>query len=137
MLTSWILILLATWNVNGGSVLWLLRFPYEAEPNFRKVAEGIANRELTREAKRMGKSKSDPSEVVRTLSRDRIIFGDFYKTDAENIVRLVYADLLLDTQPYGAHTGAVDALWCGVPLVTRSDTEAMAARVALSLLTAV
>jgi len=36
----------------------------------------------------------------------------------ENFERLHAADLVLDTTVYGAHTGAVDALWAGKPLLT-------------------
>jgi predicted O-linked N-acetylglucosamine transferase (SPINDLY family) len=46
------------------------------------------------------------------------------------------ADLFLDTFPYNAHTTASDALWVGVPLVTRAG-ETFASRVAGSLLSAV
>jgi predicted O-linked N-acetylglucosamine transferase (SPINDLY family) len=46
------------------------------------------------------------------------------------------ADLFLDTQPYGAHATAVDALWAGLPIVTCLGS-AFAGRVAASLLNAV
>ena len=53
-----------------------------------------------------------------------------------HIERLALADLALDTWPYNAHTTASDALWAGVPVVTRIGRQ-FAARVAASLLTAV
>ena len=43
---------------------------------------------------------------------------------------------MLDTAPYGAHTTASDALWAGVPLVTRPG-ETFASQVAGSLLSAI
>jgi len=43
--------------------------------------------------------------------------------------------LFLDTQPYGAHTGASDALWAGLPVLTQRGAS-FAGRVAASLLTA-
>ena len=46
------------------------------------------------------------------------------------------ADLFLDTFNYNAHTTASDALWVGVPLVTKIG-EGFAARVAGSLLNAI
>jgi predicted O-linked N-acetylglucosamine transferase (SPINDLY family) len=46
------------------------------------------------------------------------------------------ADLFLDTYPYGAHTTASDALWVGLPVVTRTG-RTFASRVAASLLRAV
>jgi predicted O-linked N-acetylglucosamine transferase (SPINDLY family) len=42
----------------------------------------------------------------------------------------------LDNFPFGAQTTASDALWAGLPIVTRTG-EAMMSRVAASLLTAV
>jgi protein O-GlcNAc transferase len=55
---------------------------------------------------------------------------------AEHLSRLRAADLFLDTFPYNAHTTASDALWAGVPIVTRLGA-AFAGRVAASLLQAV
>jgi predicted O-linked N-acetylglucosamine transferase (SPINDLY family) len=46
------------------------------------------------------------------------------------------AGLFLDTFPYNAHTTASDALWSGLPVVTRIGNS-FASRVAASLLTAV
>ena len=43
------------------------------------------------------------------------------------------ADLFLDTTPYGAHTTASDALWAGLPVLTRLGIG-YASRVAASLL---
>ena len=45
------------------------------------------------------------------------------------------ADLLLDPLPCGGHTTASDALWAGVPLLTRRG-HALPGRVAASLLNA-
>ena len=55
---------------------------------------------------------------------------------AEHLARHRVADLALDTWPYGAHTTASDALWAGVPLLTRRGDD-FAGRVGASLLTAV
>jgi protein O-GlcNAc transferase len=52
---------------------------------------------------------------------------------AEHLGRHRAADLFLDTWPYNAHTTASDALWAGLPLLTRRG-EAFAGRVAASLL---
>jgi protein O-GlcNAc transferase len=54
----------------------------------------------------------------------------------EHQVRQRHADLFLDTLPYNAGATASDALWAGVPVVTRIG-ESFAGRMAASLLKAV
>jgi protein O-GlcNAc transferase len=56
--------------------------------------------------------------------------------EADHFARLAVADLFLDTFPYNAHTTASDALWMGVPVVTRHG-DTFVSRVATSLLHAV
>ena len=51
----------------------------------------------------------------------------------EHLARHRHADLFLDTLFYNAHTTASDALWAGVPVVTRAGCS-FAGRVAASLL---
>lgn len=53
----------------------------------------------------------------------------------DHLQRLQAADLFLDTWPYNAHTTASDALWMGLPVVTRTG-RSFASRVAASLLVA-
>jgi protein O-GlcNAc transferase len=93
------------------SVLWLLEDNTKAKSNLRKEAEirGI-NPERLISAKRM-----PPSDH---LSRHRL------------------ADLFLDTLPCNAHITASDALWAGLPVLTRIG-ETFAGRVAASLLNAI
>ena len=94
-----------------GSVLWLLE------------ANAIAPKNLSREATRRG------------ISADRLIFAP--KVDfADHLARQRLADLFLDTFPVNAHTTATDALWAGLPLITRPGTT-FVSRVAGSLLKAV
>src|SRR5262249_43644093 len=93
------------------SVLWLL------EDN----AAAVAN--LKREAQ------------MRGLAPERLIFAP-RMNPAEHLARQRLADLFLDTLPYGAHTTASDALWMGVPVITKIGTT-FAGRVAASLLNAV
>ena len=69
------------------------------------------------------------------LTTDRIIFAGPLPNDA-HLARYQAADLILDTYPYTSHTTGSDALWAGVPLVTRLG-ETYPSRVAASLLTAV
>jgi predicted O-linked N-acetylglucosamine transferase (SPINDLY family) len=65
----------------------------------------------------------------------RLIFAQ-PATLEDHIARHGCADLFLDTWPYGAHTTGVDALWAGLPTVTRSG-ESWASRAGASLLGAV
>lgn len=65
------------------------------------------------------------------VAPSRIVFAD-RRPIAEHLARLPLADVCLDTFPYGAHTTASDALWCGVPLVTMPG-RSFASRVGASL----
>jgi predicted O-linked N-acetylglucosamine transferase (SPINDLY family) len=53
--------------------------------------------------------------------------------EADHLKRFVHADLFMDSFPCNAHTTASDALWAGVPLITRSG-QTFASRVAGSIL---
>jgi predicted O-linked N-acetylglucosamine transferase (SPINDLY family) len=94
-----------------GSVLWLLAGNPVAADNLREHA---------------GRREVDPR---------RLIFAP-WASAADHRARCGLADLFLDTLPYNAHTTASDALWSGVPLVTRTG-ETFVSRVATSLLHAV
>lgn len=93
-----------------GSVLWLLGSNRFAEENLRSEA---AN---------------------RGVDSDRIIFADMCPPH-EHLGRHCHADLFLDTFNYNAHTTASDALWAGLPVVTKAGRQ-FAARVGASLVTA-
>jgi predicted O-linked N-acetylglucosamine transferase (SPINDLY family) len=91
-----------------GSVLWLLR------------GSEIAANNLRREAERRG---VDPQ---------RLVFADPAPL-AGHLARHRCADLFLDTFTVNAHTTASDALWAGLPVVTKLG-RSFVARVAGSLL---
>ncbi len=55
---------------------------------------------------------------------------------AQHLARQAAADLFLDAFPCGAHTTASDALWMGLPVLTRTG-ESFQSRVAASLLLAI
>ncbi len=93
-----------------GSVLWLL------------PTSEVAMANLKREA------------VARGVNGERLIFTTMLPL-SEHLARLQLADLALDTFPYNSHTTGSDALWAGVPMVTRCG-DTFASRVAASLLTA-
>jgi predicted O-linked N-acetylglucosamine transferase (SPINDLY family) len=93
-----------------GSVLWLLETNSTAESNLRKEA------------------------AARSVNPDRLVFAA-RMSPAEHLARHHLADLFLDTLPYNAHTTASEALWMGLPVLTRCG-ETFAGRVATSLLRA-
>ena len=102
---SWLRILMRTKQ----SVMWLSKDNSTAAAN------------LLKEASRHG---IDPR---------RLIFADRMPSLPEHVARLRVADLFLDTFPYNAHATALDALWAGLPVLTRAG-ESFASRVAASLL---
>ncbi len=94
-----------------GSVLWLLEDNPTAAINLRKEA------------------------TSRHVDPARLIFAPRMSVP-EHLARHRLADLFLDTLPYNAHTTASDALWAGLPVLTRIG-ETFAGRVAASLLSAI
>jgi protein O-GlcNAc transferase len=92
-----------------GSVLWL------------SAGNSIAEANLRREAERHG------------VATERLVFAPILPEMADHLARQRQADLFLDTLPYNAHTTANDALWVGLPVLTRLG-EAFHGRVAASLI---
>jgi predicted O-linked N-acetylglucosamine transferase (SPINDLY family) len=95
----------------AGSVLWLFHDNAAAAANLREAA---------------------PRHGV---DAGRLVFAERQKLP-EHLARHRLADLFLDTAPYNAHTTASDALWAGLPVLTRMGAT-FASRVAASLLTAI
>ena len=94
-----------------GSVLWLLKANPWCRDNLRREA------------------------AARGIDPARLVFADRVP-QPDHLARHRHADLFLDTFNYNAHTTASDALWAGLPVVTRAGGQ-FAARVSASLLTAV
>ena len=94
-----------------GSVLWLGNLNTSAQDNLRMHAKS------------------------RDVDPLRLIFADRVPID-EHLARQKLADLFLDTFCYNAHTSASEALWAGLPLVTKAG-KGFSARAAASLLTTV
>ena len=69
---------------------------------------------------------------ARGVNAGRLIFANRL-TQAEHLARQKLADLFLDTFNFNAHTTASDALWAGLPVLTKLG-NGFAARVAGSLL---
>ena len=72
---------------------------------------------------------------IRGVDPSRLVFAGQAPMD-EHLARHKLADLFLDTFSFNAHTTASEALWAGLPVVTKIG-KGFAARVAASLLTAV
>ena len=69
------------------------------------------------------------------VAAERLVFAPRVEL-ADHLARHRLADLFLDTLHYNGHTTVSDALWAGVPVVTRIGTT-FASRVGASLLSAV
>ena len=95
----------------NGSVLWLLKSNRWAEQNLQREAE------------------------KRGIQANRLVFAEKLPHD-QHLGRQKHADLFIDTFNVNAHTTASDALWAGLPIVTKLG-QGFAARVAGSLLNAV
>ncbi len=91
-----------------GSVLWLLRDNEMAAASLRQEAER------------------------RGICSSRLVFADRAPLP-EHLARHRCADLFLDTFNINAHTTASDALWAGLPVLTKAG-RSFVARVAASLL---
>ncbi|MCK6404936.1 MAG: tetratricopeptide repeat protein [Rhodocyclaceae bacterium] len=103
----WVRILDAT----PGSVLWLSHPPGEAGDRLRQEIK------------------------LRGIDPDRLVLASRVQDLAEHHARIQLADLALDTFPYNSHSTGVDALWCGVPMVSLYGCT-FPGRVAASLLKA-
>ncbi|MGB0703439.1 MAG: hypothetical protein ACPGOW_01350, partial [Paracoccaceae bacterium] len=77
-----------------GSVLWLLEANKWVSQNLRSAAQ------------------------ARGIDPSRLIFAPKLAHD-EHLARHSCADLFIDTFNVNAHTTASDALWAGLPLVTK------------------
>ena len=94
-----------------GSVLWLLKTNDASLANLQRQA------------------------TLRGVDAQRLVFAE-QAPPADHLARHRCADLFLDTFNYNAHTTGSDALWAGLPLITKLG-RGFPARVAASLLNAV
>jgi len=93
------------------SVLWILSENINISKNLKKEA------------------------TIRGVDFNRIVFAERIKMN-EHLARQKVADLFIDTFPYTGHTTASDALWVGLPVLTRIG-KTFASRVSASLLNAI
>ena len=90
------------------SVLWLIKSNAQAEINLRREAE------------------------KRNVNPSRLIFAQNIQLE-RHMARYKYGDLALDTFNVNGHTTSSDALWSGLPLLTKIG-KSFTARVSASLL---
>jgi predicted O-linked N-acetylglucosamine transferase (SPINDLY family) len=69
------------------------------------------------------------------IAPERLVFAS-RRPKSQHLGRIALADLHFDTGTYGAHTTGSDALWAGVPLLTKTG-DTFPSRVGTSLLQAV
>jgi predicted O-linked N-acetylglucosamine transferase (SPINDLY family) len=67
------------------------------------------------------------------IAAERLVFAEHMSSLPDHLARQALGDLFLDTLPYNAHATAMDALWAGLPVLTRVG-DGFAGRVAASLL---
>jgi len=103
---SWMRILAAV----PRSVLWLLEDNADASSHLVRAAQSCG------------------------IGAERLVFAPRMPME-EHLARQRAGDLFLDTLPYNAHTTASDALWVGLPVLTRMG-RSFPGRVAASLLRA-
>jgi predicted O-linked N-acetylglucosamine transferase (SPINDLY family) len=103
-----------------GSVLWL----QEPHPT--------AIRNLQKEAQARG---VNPARLV-FLKREVVVVEHEPARIAKYLASYRLADLFLDTWPYNAGTTAIDALWAGLPVITKSG-KSFVSRMATSALHAI
>lgn len=73
--------------------------------------------------------------AARGVDPARLVFAPQVKSD-EHLARAALADIFVDTYPCNGHTTVSDAVWAGLPVVTRCG-DTFASRVSASLLRAV
>jgi predicted O-linked N-acetylglucosamine transferase (SPINDLY family) len=71
--------------------------------------------------------------TANNIHLSRIVFAERLPSLADHLQRYLSVNLFLDTFPYCAHTTASDALWAGLPVLTRSG-ESFVSRGAASQL---
>jgi predicted O-linked N-acetylglucosamine transferase (SPINDLY family) len=103
-----------------GSVLWLLKPNQTAERNLQSAAkaQGVDSDRLIFTARESVTSDQESARIGRYLATYKL------------------ADLFLDTWPYNAGTTAVDALWAGLPVLTKAG-ESIISRMTVSSLCAI
>ena len=93
------------------SVIWLSKSNHLSEANLKKEA------------------------IKRNIDPSRLIFAERVPIK-DHLARYQFADIFIDTFNYNAHTTACEALWGGLPVITKIG-KGFPARVASSILNAI
>ena len=88
-----------------------------------------------KEANQWAKSNLQKEAKQRGVDPSRLVISDNVKK-GDHLARHRLADLFLDTFNFNAHSTASDALWAGLPIITKKG-EQFVARCAASMLNAV
>jgi predicted O-linked N-acetylglucosamine transferase (SPINDLY family) len=123
---------------SGGFVFCCFNSPYKILPDvfdtWMRILARVPNGVLWFTQSTAAAAGNLRQEAARRgIAPDRLIFTDRLPNSADHLARQTLGDLLLDTLPYNAHATAMDALWAGLPVLTRAG-EGFAGRVAASLL---
>lgn len=97
------------------SIMCLLENPKEGMSNLRKFVKEIEEKDAT----------SSITDRIHFLPWEQNPFDHQRRSHS-------LCNVMLDSHPYNGHTTAQDALYAGVPIVTRSDGDDMSSRVSTS-----
>lgn len=73
--------------------------------------------------------------AARGVAPERVVFAPRLADKSAHLARHAHADLMLDSFSYSASTTAIDALWAGLPMLTRTGPR-WASRIGASMVTA-
>ena len=57
--------------------------------------------------------------LKHNIDPNKLVFAERVPSMSEHLARHKHADLFVDTFNYNAHSTAVDALWSGLPVITK------------------
>ena len=125
---------------NNSFVFCCFNNNYKISPNEFNIWMRILNKVENSVLWLIGSNKWAKQNLIKEaekhgISNNRLIFANQI-THSDHLARLRLADLFLDTFNYNAHTTTSDALWAGIPVITKIGNS-FASRVAASLLMAV
>jgi protein O-GlcNAc transferase len=126
---SWLRILKET----PGSILCLLENPQTGLNYLKRFVHEAAGEPTVFRDPQSGNEQPDFIPKDGEKLNNRIYFLPWERNPFDHQQRNHdFCNVMLDSHPYNGHTVAQDALYAGVPIVTRSDGEDMSSRVTTS-----